>query len=299
MILIVSNNKETTTTEVTKWLSVMGKKYIRIHENEIFEIKVFKKRIFLESVYNSFFLDDISSVWFRRGRLRFKRLLYKNAAVNIHMNEVQYWLEDYIVKNLESKKAINKNDNLLNKLFVLEKAKEAGLNIPPYFLAENTEEVELSKTITKTIAGNSVLENISEAADAIMYTSLIEEKEKNSFFITLFQEKIEKDFEIRSFYLNGKIWSIAILSQNDEQTRIDYRKYNSKIPNRNIAYKLPKEIEDKVDRLMKILDLNCGSIDFIKSGNMFYFLEINPSGQFLGLSITCNYNLEKEIASYL
>ncbi|MDE5430340.1 grasp-with-spasm system ATP-grasp peptide maturase [Elizabethkingia meningoseptica] len=299
MILIVSNNKETTTTEVTKWLSVMGKKYIRIHENEIFEIKVFKKRIFLGSVYNSFFLDDISSVWFRRGRLRFKRLLYKNAAVNIHMNEVQYWLEDYIVKNLESKKAINKNDNLLNKLFVLEKAKETGLNIPPYFLAENTEEVELSKTITKTIAGNSVLENISEAADAIMYTSLIEEKEKNSFFINLFQEKIEKDFEIRSFYLNGKIWSIAILSQNDEQTRIDYRKYNSKIPNRNIAYKLPKEIEDKVDRLMKILDLNCGSIDFIKSGNMFYFLEINPSGQFLGLSITCNYNLEKEIASYL
>jgi hypothetical protein len=34
MILIISKNKETTTTEVIKWLSVMDKKYIRIHENE-------------------------------------------------------------------------------------------------------------------------------------------------------------------------------------------------------------------------------------------------------------------------
>jgi glutathione synthase/RimK-type ligase-like ATP-grasp enzyme len=35
-----------------------------------------------------------------------------------------------------------------------------------------------------------------------------------------------------------------------------------------------------VDELMKLLDLNCGSIDFIKSGDKFYFLEINPTGQF-------------------
>lgn len=39
MILIISNNKETTTTEVIKWLSVMGKKYIRIHEDEFLKLK--------------------------------------------------------------------------------------------------------------------------------------------------------------------------------------------------------------------------------------------------------------------
>ena len=119
------------------------------------------------------------------------------------------------------------------------------------------------------------------------------------FLFHFFQEKIDKDFEIRSFYLDGKLWSTAIISQNDEQTKIDYRKYNSNIPNRNVSYKLPNEIEEKADKLMKLLDLNCGSIDFIKSGDKFYFLEINPTGQFLGLSITCNYNLDKEIASYL
>jgi hypothetical protein len=66
-----------------------------------------------------------------------------------------------------------------------------------------------------------MLENIDELTDAIMYTSLIEDQE--ALFHFIFQEKIDKDFEIRSFYLNGKLWSTAILSQNDEQTKIDHR----------------------------------------------------------------------------
>jgi hypothetical protein len=50
---------------------------------------------------------------------------------------------------------------------------------------------------------------------------------------------------------------------------------------------------------MQQLNINCGSLDFIKNKNDFYFLEINPVGQFLGLSAICNYLLEKEIAEYL
>ncbi|SQB45601.1 ATP-GRASP peptide maturase, grasp-with-spasm system [Chryseobacterium jejuense] len=50
---------------------------------------------------------------------------------------------------------------------------------------------------------------------------------------------------------------------------------------------------------MQSLDLNCGSLDLLKSGDKYYFLEVNPIGQFLGLSLICNYSLEKEIACYL
>ncbi|MNY66445.1 hypothetical protein D3C86_2038720 [compost metagenome] len=50
---------------------------------------------------------------------------------------------------------------------------------------------------------------------------------------------------------------------------------------------------------MQALDLNSGSLDFIKSGDKFYFLEINAIGQFLGMSNACNYGLEREIATYL
>lgn len=50
---------------------------------------------------------------------------------------------------------------------------------------------------------------------------------------------------------------------------------------------------------MEALDLNCGSLDLIKSGSTYYFLEVNPVGQFGNLSFDCSYHLEKEIAEYL
>lgn len=133
----------------------------------------------------------------------------------------------------------------------------------------------------------------------MMYTSIVEKPTKSSFFISFFQNKIEKDFEIRSFYLNGKTWSMAIFSQNDAQTKTDFRKYNDENPNRNVRYNLPKDMEKKVHTLMQALDLNCGSFDFMKSGDKYYFLEVNPVGQFGNVSAACNYLLEREIALYL
>ncbi|AZA79210.1 grasp-with-spasm system ATP-grasp peptide maturase [Chryseobacterium sp. G0186] len=300
MILIISNNGDSTTTKVIKYLSAMGKKFIRVHEDEFFEIKADKKRIYLISDRNNFFLDEIESTWYRRGGLKFKRFHYNNDAVNHHMDEHQHWLEDYVIKTLESKKTINKqSNNHVNKLLVLEQAKKIGLNVPEYFLAENTDEVIVNKTITKPITENVILDSVDKNLNGIIYTSVIQEKEKDNFFLTFFQEKIEKDFEIRSFYLHGKMWSTAIISQNDEQTKTDFRKYNYKRPNRKVRYQLPENIEEKAHQLMQLLDLSCGSIDFIKSGDTFYFLEVNPTGQFIGLSDICNYSLEKEIAQYL
>ena len=300
MILIFSQKNETATIDVIRHLILMKKKFIRVHEDEVFEIKTVKKRILIESNRNSFFIDEIESVWYRRGGLKFNRLKYNNYSILLNMNETQYWLEDYIQKTLESKRHINKESTSnVNKLIVLDKAKEIGFNVPEYFLAENTNQVELNKTILKTITGNAILDEIKKDFSGFMYTTTVEEHENNDFFITFFQEKIEKDFEIRTFYLNGDCWSMAIFSQNDEQTKTDFRKYNKKKPNRNVPYNLPKYIDEKIVLLMQSLDINCGSLDFIKEGEKYYFLEINPIGQFSSLSNICNYSLEQKIAEYL
>jgi ATP-GRASP peptide maturase of grasp-with-spasm system len=300
MILIISKNSDRTTIQIIKWISAVGKKWIRVNEDELFEIKVIKKRIYLKSQRNDFFLDEIQSVWYRRGGINFKRLLYDNPSINIHMNEAQYWLEDYVIKNLEAKRHINTQTNAhVNKLVVLEVAKNVGLEVPDYFLAENTDDIILGQTIVKSITGNVILESINKNEDGVMYTTIIKETEEKNFFISFFQNKIDKDFEIRSFYLNGTFSSMAIFSQNDEQTKTDLRKYNMEKPNRNVPYNLPKAVEEKAHLLMTALDLNSGSIDFIKSGDHYYFLEVNPIGQFGNVSTDCNYSLERKIAEFL
>lgn len=51
---------------------------------------------------------------------------------------------------------------------------------------------------------------------------------------------------------------------------------------------------------MNSLDLDSGSIDMIVDSSLtYYFLEVNPIGQFEMVSMPCNYNLEKLIAEEL
>jgi glutathione synthase/RimK-type ligase-like ATP-grasp enzyme len=93
---------------------------------------------------------------------------------------------------------------------------------------------------------------------------------------------------------------MAIFSQRDEQTRVDFRNFNKSKPNRNIPFLLPKQLKEKLTKFMKTLNLNTGSIDMIYSTKKeFVFLEVNPVGQVGWLSENCNYYIERDIAYYL
>jgi len=126
------------------------------------------------------------------------------------------------------------------------------------------------------------------------------EMEDKPFFPSLVQEKIEKRYEVRIFFLFGQCYPMAIFSQRDPQTSLDFRRYNEIIANRMMRCEIPPELEEKITRLMKLADQNCGSLDFIKSHDGEYiFLELNPVGQFGFVSTNCNYELEKLIAEKL
>ena len=120
------------------------------------------------------------------------------------------------------------------------------------------------------------------------------------FSPSLFQGYIEKEYELRIFFLDDSFYSMVIFSQSNEKTKIDFRNYDIEKPNRVCPYSLPKKIERKITKLMNTIGLNTGSIDMIKStdGN-YYFLEVNPSGQFGMTGIPCNYDLYEKVASYL
>lgn len=126
------------------------------------------------------------------------------------------------------------------------------------------------------------------------------QEENERFPFTLFQVYIDKEFEVRSFFLDGNFYSIAIFSQNDSQTRIDFRNYNRKKPNRTIPFNLPEDIKKRLLCFLKKAKLRMGSFDLIKSTKgQYYFLEINPVGQFGMVSFPGNFYLEKRLAKYL
>ncbi|HTO16436.1 MAG TPA: hypothetical protein VLZ83_11735 [Edaphocola sp.] len=196
---------------------------------------------------------------------------------------------------------------------MLLKAKEHGIEIPntiitnqkvklKRFFNNNNKEI-ITKSIKDATIFNKKKSN-DNYSTAITYTESIDKEIMNKipdhFFPSLFQEKLNKEFEIRSFYLDGNFYSSAIFSQLDKQTDVDFRMYNNKRPNRIIPYNLPKKLQSQLERLMCSLNLKSGSLDLIKTKNgKIVFLEVNPWGQYGIISVPCNFKLDKIIAEYL
>jgi hypothetical protein len=137
-----------------------------------------------------------------------------------------------------------------------------------------------------------------------MYTAELDleavERLPPRFAPSLFQERLEKSYELRVFYLDGDCWAMAIFSQLDRQTRTDFRNYNKLRPNRNVPYRLRPDTAVALSRLMRELELETGSIDLVRTPDRReVFLEVNPVGQFGMVSKPCNYGLERKLAEHL
>ena len=92
----------------------------------------------------------------------------------------------------------------------------------------------------------------------------------------------------------------AMFTQANPKTRVDFRNYDDEKPTRIIPFELPNYIREKLLSLTAKIGLDTGSIDMIYSTDCdYYFLEINPVGQFGMVSYPCNYHIEKQIAEYL
>ncbi|WP_339834966.1 hypothetical protein [uncultured Flavobacterium sp.] len=66
---------------------------------------------------------------------------------------------------------------------------------------------------------------------------------------------------------------------------------------RIIPFKLPNEIESKIDSVFKKFNMNYGSADLMYSNNNYYFLEINPTGQISFINRACNFYIETQLAA--
>jgi len=120
------------------------------------------------------------------------------------------------------------------------------------------------------------------------------------FFPSLVQELLDKEYEIRTFFLLGNFYSVCIFSQQDDKTKIDFRNYHHEKPNRISKYVLPNEIQNKLRELMNKFKLNSGSLDLVfTKDNKYVLLEVNPVGQFAVVSENGNYDLELMIAETL
>lgn len=197
-----------------------------------------------------------------------------------------------------------------NKLAVLLQAQAAGLQVPNSKISCSREEaLEFCKASPyQTITTKQISDegrNYYQDGDYAYYTLTKKLTIKDlaacshSFFPSLLQTYIYPDYEVRTFYLDGQFYSTAIVN-NKREAYADRKLINEEDSTHFLPYGLPEEIKAAVKELMQELDLRAGCLDFIRDrSGVYYFLEVNPIGQYLLESRHCNYYLEKKIAEYL
>jgi glutathione synthase/RimK-type ligase-like ATP-grasp enzyme len=194
-----------------------------------------------------------------------------------------------------------------NKLIALHEAKKINFKIPNTIISKYTNNIrhfvsQNSPCITKDIQDVILLKYEDSICTSSTQKVDIEELTLSQYGYSLFQKEIKKRYELRIFYFLEDIYAMAIFSQMDANSQTDFRlaNINSRKPIRQVPFCLPKMIEKQLKKLMKSLNLESGSIDMIvDNDNNYWFLEVNPVGQFHFLSQVCNYNIEQKIAKYL
>jgi ATP-GRASP peptide maturase of grasp-with-spasm system len=320
MILVLSDDQfQTSLDEVLLWLSHFNANFVRLNSfdyTELSEINVDFCDDSVEFQGKKIHFENINVVWhFRFGKktdssieiVADEKLKGSESLIMNHLGKTNDIISQYFFSKLKSKAWFNLPSNSnVNKLYVLDIAQKVGLSIPKTiisndkkklksFVIENDEDV-ITKPIWEVFSISKGTTYYASYTTKIFSSDPFFDDENESF-PSMLQKNIVKRFEIRTFFIDNRFYSMAIFSQENEQTKQDFRVYDRKKPNRTIPYKLPTEIEEKLTQLLDILNLKTTSIDLIYSDkDEFVFLEVNPVGQFGMTSEPCNYNLEKEMA---
>jgi glutathione synthase/RimK-type ligase-like ATP-grasp enzyme len=179
------------------------------------------------------------------------------------------------------------------KPYQLELAKRLGLRVPRTLLTNDPAEVaalldvSAGKIVYKSQIGGVF--HYPGAFPGGLLTALVgdeirEHLDRVGHTMCMFQEYIEKAYEVRLTVIGDAYFPVTIESQNQEDTAVDWRGASGETGSMPYGpYRpLPDEIVKKTQALLSELGAVYAAIDFIVTPDGDYvFLEVNPAGQFM------------------
>lgn len=164
-------------------------------------------------------------------------------------------------------------------------AHQIGFNVPETIITNDIESIrELNGEFT--LVAKPLKRALVEAKNTehIIFTSSIERPENKdqasvSVCPVIFQRQIPKAVDIRATVVGDQVFTVAIHSQETEETRIDWRR-GSNPQLRHEIIRLPRDVATKCVQIVQSQSLRFGAIDLAQDpSGTFWFLECNPNGQ--------------------
>ncbi len=286
----ISKSNEYSTDRILDWFFYNNIGVSRYNTESIEELKL--------SLKNE---NDNVKILFRKFKY-FNSNQFPQKFTNFLSKELSgFWFE---LLNKYKKQIVFGNFNCEEpqRIETIENAQKCGLLTPKYLITTNKAELESFIDKHPKVICKSILSPQNFFLNELEYSFRTSEiivsdisNLEDEFFPTYFQEKIKRDLEVRIFYLNKKCWAMAFVIKKENDVSADIGDISKR---REVPIKIPIEINNKVIEFMKRSGYNTGSIDFVVSGSKWFFLELNPSGQYDFVSKRCNYFLDKEIFKF-
>ena len=187
-----------------------------------------------------------------------------------------------------------------NKMYQLKCAKEIGLNVPKTYIG-NVLPQHISSCTNYIVKSLDTALFYIDSQELFTYSSIVNGEELLDANIKdapiILQECLEDKQDLRVTVVGDKLFSISITNKG-KNIYGDWRK----ISKNDLVYKeinLPKDIATKILKLMKQLGLVFVGVDLAVMDNKYYFIEVNPTGEWGWLSSGSDIPVDKAIVDEL
>ncbi|HHT5675268.1 TPA: hypothetical protein ACTZGD_000005 [Raoultella planticola] len=290
-VLILSSMYDFSTDLVVQRLENNGDDFIRLNKEQLSDYEIFLDPINtilrVKGEYVDVETSNVKSVWFRQPVF-----LRNTPGRSIDINEqlsLSQW-NAFLRGLMVFDKAYWMNWPQAtyaaeSKPYQLMIAKKIGFSVPQTIISNSLgfEKLPSTKFIIKSM--DTVL--LKENDDCYFtYTSKANPADftldKTKQAPITFQEYIEDKLDIRVTIVGSKVYAVAIKS-NGNAISDDWRTLK-KEDLEYVDIELPVRIKKLCIEYVKLLGLNYGAIDFIKTKDEYIFIEINPTGEWGWLS---------------
>lgn len=309
-VLILSSKFDFSCDYVTAALHKIGIPYYRINSEDIPSIQIS--------------LDPAKQLLTVRNKIQSKKLSTNNLVSIYYRRPVYYreygtpqysskemlirshWLSFLVnLRLIDNVTWVNKPESTYlaeHKAYQLATAKKLGFRIPKTII---TNDVALLKN-----GFHNAKQLVVKGLDTVMlreknketfgFTHIVKRSQlrrKNLFSLpTVVQEFLEPKLDIRVTVIGDRVFA-AEIRKSGEYITGDWRINRADI--QFLPHRLPKRIAEKSVELLKKLDLKFGAIDMAIHSGSYYFLEINPTGEWAWLVVKAGLEIDTAIAGFL
>jgi glutathione synthase/RimK-type ligase-like ATP-grasp enzyme len=293
LILIVTNERDLTSDYVVLELRRRNLRHVRLNTERLSQAQVdFRPqcgerswKIILDGVTVD--LSLIRAAYFRRPGIP---IISAHVVGDAERNYCSSEWREIISAILSSIDSCWLNSPLAilsaeNKPRQLAKACKLGFRIPETVITNSAEHLAgflrksaaVAKPLRSALLKNGVGESVIFTTRLSSMNIASEAGIKVAPFII--QREIAKKFDVRVTVVGESVFATEIHSQDRDETQTDWRR-GSYVDLNHHKHDLPDEIAEKCISLTRDFDLKFGAIDLIlDQGGQYWFLEINPNGQ--------------------